>query len=155
MKALLDRIRADVLDYIPLVAHLDVALSSDDNGNIVARAPLQKNRNHRDTAFAASLNAVATLAGWAMAYVISREKGVAAELVLQKSSIRYLVPVQGDIVAVAERPADKEIDAFVHQFERKHRSRLKVHVTISDGGTLAVKFKGKYATAMQPGSAPP
>lgn len=148
MDSYLDEVRRQVLDVIPLVGHLGVELEPDRAGGVLARAPLEKNRNHRQTAFAASLNAVATLACWAMAYVVLKERGVDAEIVLQKSSIQYRRPVRGEIVAIAARPEAAEIETFVDLLERKKRGRLKVRASIADHGELAVSFKGKYAASI-------
>ena len=54
------------------------------------RLPLDRNRNHQQTAFAGSLNALCTITGWGSVYLLLRELTAAAasSFAAARSSIR-------------------------------------------------------------------
>src|SRR6476646_8042129 len=82
-----------VLDHdIPISAALGLKVAGFDAGTLRLAAPLAPNINHKDTAFAGSLNAVLTLAGWSLLWLIARSAGMPAKVVIQDSAIRYLRP---------------------------------------------------------------
>lgn len=68
-------------------------------------APLVPNGNHAATAFAGSLNALLTLAGWGLLWPLLDEAHIAASMVIQDSHIPYLRPVDTDLVARCSLPA--------------------------------------------------
>src|SRR5689334_24714465 len=99
-----------LVSEIPLTGAIGLQVAGFDDGRLTLAAPLAPNINHKDTAFAGSLNAVLTLAGWSMFWLIARSAGMPAKVVIQDSSIRYLRPVARDFVAACRLPAPAEIE---------------------------------------------
>lgn len=129
---------------MPVTLHLGIRVVGYEDGCLTLAAPLAANRNHKGTAFAGSLNAVATLAGWATVWLAVCEAGLDAHVVIQDSATKYLRPVNGDFEACAHRPARESLDALFRMVRKRGRGRVAVTVTVSDGGGEAVTFTGRY-----------
>ena len=142
-----DDLRAlqDALDAeIPITAAIGLKVAGFDSGALTLAAPLAPNINHKDTAFAGSLNAVLTLAGWSMLWLIARRAGIPAKVVIQDSAIRYLRPVAQDFAAECSLPERAELDRFLLMLRRKGRARMELAAEIRADGELKVAFSGRY-----------
>ncbi len=129
---------------MPLTEHLGIRIASFDAGALVLAAPLAPNRNHKGTAFAGSLNAVATLTGWATVWLLLRERGVPAHVVIQDSTVRYARPVTGDFRATCRQPSAEAVKALLETVRRRGRGRIELQVAVADAGGDAVAFRGRY-----------
>ena len=58
----------------PMCSQMGVTVHEGGPGGLVVRLPLGPNRNHQRTAFAGSLNALCTIAGWGTMYLLLRER---------------------------------------------------------------------------------
>lgn len=135
---------------IPLTAHLGLRVAAYESGSLILAAPLAPNINHKDTAFAGSLNAVVTLAGWSLLWLVLREHRLPGKVVIQDSTIRYLRPVTRDFEARCNLPPTAELEQFVRVLRRKGRARLELHATIEEDGLRAVEFSGRYVVLTEP-----
>lgn len=129
---------------IPLTSAMGVAVRSLDAGALVVAAPLAPNRNDKNTAFAGSLAAVATLAGWGMTWVSMRERRREVDIVIARSRVQYLRPVDGEIVAVCPRPAAERVDGLLAELDDGGKSRWELAVRIDAGSARALEFTGTY-----------
>ena len=133
------------LDHeIPLSRAIGITVARYDAAGLALWAPLAPNTNHKSTAFAGSLNALTTLAGWGLVWLLLREHGLRGTIVIQESSTAYRLPVRGDFTAVCARPKAEVVEAFVTAFRRKGKARLALSVTIADGERTSVSFTGRY-----------
>ena len=66
---------------LPITRHLGLRVLVADPGRVILNAPLAPNRNHKGTAFAGSLNALATLAGWSWLTTFLHHHRLAAQVV--------------------------------------------------------------------------
>ena len=128
---------------IPLSQALGLRVVSGDGG-LTLHAPLAPNINHKDTAFAGSLNAVLTLAGWGLLWLLLERAELRAKVVIQDSQVDYLRPVTADFTAVCAEPADEVVERFLTTLRRHGRARLALDATISERGDVAVRFCGRY-----------
>src|SRR6476619_2383925 len=78
---------------IPMCAQMGSRVEAKEADGLVMRLPLDRNRNHQQTAFAGSLNALCTIAGWSSVYLLLRELARDGGIVIRRSSIRYHEPV--------------------------------------------------------------
>jgi thioesterase domain-containing protein len=98
---------------IPISREMGVSLERYDTTGLVIKAPLQNNINHKQTAFGGSLNAVAALSCWTFLYLMLKQiDDPHPQIVIQKSSISYLQPVDTDFEAVCEWPTVSKIALF-------------------------------------------
>lgn len=134
-----------VLDHeIPLCRAIGIAVLRYDAAGLTLAAPIAANTNHKATAFAGSLNAVATLAGWGLVWLLLRERGLHATIVIQESEARYQLPVRGDFEARCALPSAADIEQLTEGLRRKGKARLKLTIEILDGMRTAVTFTGRY-----------
>ena len=129
---------------IPITKHLGLTVVGYDGEQLALSAPLEANINHKDTAFAGSLNALVTLAGWGLLWLLLKEEELAAKIVIQDSTINYLLPVTKNFVAVCRKPDPVQLARFASMLRRKGRARLELEAEIREEKQLAVTFKGRY-----------
>jgi thioesterase domain-containing protein len=131
-------------EHIPLSRQLGVVVEHHDGASIRLAAPLAPNLNHRSTAFGGSLSAVAILSGWALVHLALRERGIANQLVIQRSTVDFQEPVAGDFVVTATLPPAAEWDRFLATLARHHRARVRVRGTIECPPAVGGLHEGTY-----------
>ncbi len=137
---------------IPLSRQMGLTVDRYDGERLSLCAPLAPNVNHKATAFAGSLTAVATLTGWGATWLLLRERDMGGVIVIQESTTRYLLPVSGDFVATCRLPSARVIERFLAGLRRRGKARLPLSVEILDGaGRVAVAFSGQYVAFAQIG----
>ena len=130
---------------IPLSRAMQVRVVRCDGPELELVAPLAPNINHLGTAFGGSLNALATLAGYGIVYLLLREIPADGHVVLKESRIDYLSPVRGRLRANCRRSPRAAIGKFHRGFRRQCRARLDLEVQIAgSGGRAAVVFGGRF-----------
>ena len=144
MKEQMQALEATLHHEIPITRALGVTVESYDGQILCLKAPLAPNINHKDTAFAGSLNALATLSGWGMVWLILQEAKIAAKIVIQDSQINYLRPVAADFAAASRKPDPAQLRRFETMLVKKGKARLELNAEIFSGGGPAVTFQGRY-----------
>ena len=144
---MLTALRTKLATEMPVTQHLGITVAGLEDDALVLQAPLEANRNHQGTAFAGSLNALATLAGWSAVWLLVHDSGFDARVVIQDSSIRYLRPVTSDFAARCARPDDARIARLLETVRRKGRGRIELEVSIADALGPAVHFVGRYVVS--------
>jgi thioesterase domain-containing protein len=133
----------------PLARHIAVSVDSAHDGGVVLRAPFSPNSNHKGTVFGGSLFCVAVLAGWAWATRYLEARGLNADAVIQESTIRYLKPVSGEFRSILKAPPPEQMEKFLKMLARSGRGRIRLHVEIHDGRTLAARLDGMFVAALR------
>jgi thioesterase domain-containing protein len=138
----------ETLDHeIPLTGHIGLRVAEYDGERLTLSAPLAPNINHKATAFAGSLNAVATLTGWGLVWLILRERDLRGTIVISESTARYRLPVRGDFRATCHIPQPETVQQFVETMRRRGKGRLALTIDMFDdhsGEQPAVSFTGSY-----------
>ncbi|OHE81066.1 MAG: hypothetical protein A3G75_03065 [Verrucomicrobia bacterium RIFCSPLOWO2_12_FULL_64_8] len=130
---------------IPLSRAMQVRVVRCDRQELELAAPLAPNINHLGTAFGGSLNALATLTGYGVVYLLLREIPADGHIVLKESRIDYLSPVRGQLRAACRRPPPVAIEKFQAGFRRHGKARLDLMVQIAGSGRqAAVIFHGRF-----------
>ncbi len=140
-----DRITSE----FPLARHSGILVERADEDGIVLSAPLAQNSNDKGTAFGGSLFSVAVLTGWAWVARYLAAADVAADAVIQESTIRYVLPVQGVLRATLVPPKTAHVEKFRKMLQRAGRSRIRLWVDIRLGQEVATEFEGVYAVAVR------
>jgi thioesterase domain-containing protein len=144
-----DYLQKRIVGEFSLAKHIGIIVESADDDAVVLRAPLAPNANYKGTAFGGSLYSVAVLTGWAWVTRYLAARGLAADAVIQESSVRFLSPVQGELRACTAAPPDAQIDKFRKMLQRAGRGRIRLRVEINYGETLAALFEGVFAAAVR------
>ncbi len=135
---------------MPVTQRLGVRLAGIRNGAVRLHAPFAANTNHAGTAFAGSLNAVATLSGWATVWLLLREHDIRAQVVIQDSSVHYLRPVTGDFEAMCSPPSEEAVRHLVESVTRRGKGRIELAISVHDHQGEAVQFRGRYVAIRDP-----
>lgn len=141
----LDELTTYLHEHIPITRGLGAAAVAYDGTRLALAAPLAPNLNHTGTAFGGSMSALAVLAGWALVHVKLRERGIENRLVIQRSTLDFDAPVDGDFTATAVLPAAEDWDRFLRTLERHGRARVKVATTVACASGVRARHEGTYA----------
>ena len=133
---------------IPITREIGMRVASYDGKQLALSAPIGPNINHKATAFAGSLNSVVTLAGWGMIWLLLKELGIAATIVIQDSASHYRRPVTRDFTAVCARPSAEQVEQFARMLREKGRARLELAATIHERDVLVMSFEGRYVALL-------
>jgi thioesterase domain-containing protein len=144
-----DYLQNRIVGEFMLARHIGIVVESADDSAVVLRAPLAANANYKGTAFGGSLYSVAVLTGWAWVTRYLAARGLAADAVIQESSVRFLAPVKGELRASVAAPPDAQIDKFSRMLQRAGRGRIRLRVEINYDQTLATLFEGVFAAAIR------
>ena len=130
---------------IPVITQMGIRVHDGFADGLVMRLPLDQNRNHQQTAFAGSLNALCTITGWGSIYLLLRELGRRGSIVCRRSSIKYQEPVNSsDIYArsLPLNPANRQY--FLEMLDDKGQGKLDATVEVAGKSGPAVVFQGSY-----------
>lgn len=129
-------------EQIPLVNAMQARVESYDGTTLHVAAPLNPNLNHHETAFGGSIATLAIIAGWSLLHLALTESQVSARLMVQKISLEYLRPIDGDFEAVSGKTADTA--EFVTAIQRKRKGRSTLQVDVMCNGRCCAKLEGHY-----------
>lgn len=115
-----------LLAAIPLTRTMQIALRDYDGDSLTLAAPLAPNVNDKGCAFGGSLASVTTLAGWGLIALKLKSLGLDCDVYVQDSTIRYLAPVWGDLIATATLADAESWDAFLASLTTRGRGRLRI-----------------------------
>ncbi|HTL13826.1 MAG TPA: YiiD C-terminal domain-containing protein [Thermomonas sp.] len=130
---------------MPPVAALQLRIAGHAPGRLRLEAPLAANVNDKGCAFGGSLVSLMTLAGWGLGFLTLAEAGLAADIFVADSRVRYLKPVFEDLRVEAGFDAEGEQAALVDALRRQGRAsvRMQARALLADGAvaaTLAARY---------------
>ena len=130
---------------MPPVAAMGVGVSGYDGERLTLHAPLAANVNDKGTAFGGSLTSLMTVAGWGLVNLQLQLRGLAAEVYVADSAIRYLAPLRDDLLADARLGEGESWASFFATLAARGRARVQVEaeVRLPDGG-VATTLSGRF-----------
>jgi thioesterase domain-containing protein len=142
---LLCELQATLEREIPMSAQMGIRVHKGDAEGLVMQLPLGPNRNHQQTAFAGSLNALCTIAGWGSVYLLLRELGRHGNIVIRRSSIKYQEPVTSSEIFARCHPVHPDArQYFLEMLDDKGQAKLDLTVEVAGIEGAAVLFGGSY-----------
>ncbi len=129
---------------IPATRRLGIEPVRCSKETLVLKAPLALNHNDKGTAFAGSLSAVVTVAGWSAVWLAIQEAGLQGVIVIQDGAIRYRRPVTRDFEARASLPTPAQRARLLAALRKHGKARTDARVVIRESGADAVTFTGRY-----------
>jgi thioesterase domain-containing protein len=142
-------LRRRIRDEFPLARHIGIEVECAADDRLVLSAPFEPNANHNGTAFGGSQFCIAVLTGWAWATRYLAVRQVAADAVIQESTIRYLAPARGPLRAVLQPPLPEVVEKFRRMLRRAGRGRIRLSVDVHDGAQLVTQFHGVFAVSIR------
>lgn len=131
-------------DHIPISAAMGVQVAAAGPNGVRLHAPLDLNINHRSTVFGGSAAAIAILAGWSLLHVRLGRAGEASRIVIQRSSIDYQEPMDGDFDALALPPEAGQWERFLRLLDRRGRGRVDIQIELRLRGARVGLCTGTY-----------
>ena len=130
-------------EHIPVSTAMRVSVLEVGHEGVVLGAPLAPNINHRETVFGGSAAAVAILAAWALLHTRLENEGLTGRLVIQRNTMDYRLPIQGDFTARSSLTAN-DWQKFLRMLTRKGIARITVSSELEYSGQLAAYFTGEF-----------
>lgn len=129
---------------IPLTREIGIEVVDYNGDSLTLKAPLEKNINHKCTAFGGSLYSVSVLSGWGLIHLFMKEHGLTGHIVIQESHTRFLKPVVQDLVATCAFDSTEQQERFVRMYQKKGIARLSLTSRMTGDGETLVEFSGNY-----------
>lgn len=133
---------------IPMCSQMGIRVQGGGVDGLIMCLPLELNRNHQQTAFAGSLNALCTIAGWGTVYLLLREVEREGNIVIRRSTIRYHEPVATSQIEARCQPVAADArQYFLEMLDDKGQAKLDLTVEIAGPAGPLVSFSGSYVVA--------
>ena len=130
---------------MPPVAAMQLRIDSFDGERLRLHAPLAAHVNDKGCAFGGSLVSLMTLAGWGLVTLRVQQAGLAADVFVADSQVRYLAPLFADIHAEARIAGDGSWDAFVATLRERGRARIDLVASVPlPGGGNACEMQARF-----------
>jgi thioesterase domain-containing protein len=135
----------ETLLQMPPARAMQLTVGTYGDERLTLNAPLAPNVNDKGCAFGGSLSSVLTLSAWSLASLKLGEAGLAAEVYVQDSTVRYLAPLFSDLQATAWLEPEQDWAGFVETLRTRGRARARLlaEVTLPEGG-VACSFEGRF-----------
>jgi thioesterase domain-containing protein len=144
MDKLLQALQQTLTQDIPITHSMGILAEKYDATGLFLKAPLARNTNPKGTAFAGSINALLTLTGWGLIWLVLKELDMLGDIVIQNSTINYVRPVTEDFAATCCRPAQADIDRMEQTLKKKGKARIELSAEIYQDDRIVADFKGRY-----------
>ena len=130
---------------MPISVPMGIRAVAWDGRQLSVEMPLEPNRNHQYSAFAGSLNALCTVAGWGAIFLMLRRENLAGNIVIRRGQIRYSRPVRSPKIVAQSLPLDADAEAYFFELLRSMgQSKVDIHTQIADAEGPLVTFSGSY-----------
>lgn len=140
----LEEMNAYLRTELPLTQAMGIRVVAWDGKVVELGAPLGPNLNHADTAFGGSIATLGILAGYTLLYLALRERGVSNRLLIQRSEVDFVRPMDADLTARATLPEGGEVEAFLEAVERRRKGRVRVLSEVLSGGVVGARHVGVF-----------
>jgi thioesterase domain-containing protein len=129
---------------IPITKEMGFHVVEFTPSRVRISAKLEPNKNHKSTAFGGSINSLMTICGWAMVFINIKEIDPDAHIVIQKSKINYLLPIDEDFEAECNLAEESVKRKFTDTYAKHKKARLKIKVTCHKQDLLLAEYEGDY-----------
>jgi thioesterase domain-containing protein len=130
--------------HIPISAAMGITVAAASTDAVALRAAIGPNLNHRSTAFGGSVASLAVLAGWSLLRIGLDDENPMPQIVIQRSTVEYAMPIRSDYDAICRRPSHDTWQRFKQALVRRGRGRLRLRVDVSCGGETAGHLTGEF-----------
>jgi thioesterase domain-containing protein len=131
---------------MPPVAAMQVRAVACDGEQLYLHAPLAANVNDKNCAFGGSLASVMTLSAWGLLTWRLGEEGINAEVYVADSQLRYLAPLQEDLLGEGQFAVGEDWGSFLRCFRDRGRARIGLQARVRDGhGRVVAEMNARFA----------
>ncbi len=130
---------------MPPVSVMDISILGYDGDALRLHAPLARHINDKGCAFGGSLVSLMTLAGWGLVTLHLEQAGIAADVFVADSDVRYLAPLYADLQAEARLDGGASWDDFIATLRQRGRARATLRATVPlPAGGIATECTARY-----------
>jgi thioesterase domain-containing protein len=129
---------------IPLTREIGIEVVDYTGDSLTLKAPLEKNINHKCTAFGGSLYSVSVLSGWGLIYLLLKQHNLSGHIVIQESHTKFLKPVVSNLTAKCAFESEEQRERFIRMYRRKGLARIQLESRMLANGDSHVIFNGNY-----------
>ena len=152
-EAALESLRVHARQMAP-VAAMQVRVAGYDGDDLSLEAPLEPNMNDKGGAFGGSMASVMTFAGWGLVTLRLHEAGMAADVFVADSAVRYVKPLYAPLHASARLSPGQSWDTFLATLSQRGRARIQVHARMlspaeGPGSELMADLAGRYVAILK------
>ncbi len=144
----MDISKTDLQNYlhheIPLTKHMGLRVVECNTNHVRLSAPLDKNFNHKQSAFGGSLYSALVMSGWCLVHLLLKKHQLDGQIVIQNSQTHYALPVTGDIEAYCRIENHEAVERFITRYQRKNIARISLNSKVIYKNQLAASFSGQY-----------
>ena len=130
--------------HIPITRAMRVSVVAVDDAGVRLSAPIAPNINHRNTVFGGSAATLAILSAWTLVHTRLGRSFPSRRIVIQRSTVDYLAPLDGAFQAFCPSPDPLRWDRFLSGLERRGKSRITLRAELLGGEEVAGRFEGVY-----------
>ncbi len=142
---LADDFLQQLYQQVPLTKAMQVQWQSYDHHSLVFKVPLAPNRNDKNTAFAGSITALASITGWALLTLWLQEQKLFLPVAIYDAHFLFQKPITGDFSARVSLPTESELSLITETIHKNKNARVNLAVDIVVGGKVFATLKAKYA----------
>lgn len=139
-----EELEAYLHEHIPLTRAMGMQVLRADAEAVCLVAPLEPNVNHQGTAFGGSIATLAIAAGWCTIRLNVETR----QIVISEASLRYLKPIQGQLVAECLSPTDKDWQRFAVKLKKRGKARMELKISVGDGEITCAELEAKYVASL-------
>ncbi len=114
---------------IPLLEAMAFEVTHWDGSTLRTQAPLACNHNDKQTGFAGSIAALASITGWGLVTLIGEDAGCSFQAAIRDSHQSYRKPVKGDLQARVT-VTDSERRRLISELRDHGKARLTLTVEV-------------------------
>lgn len=135
---------------IPLLEAMAFQVTDWDGHTLTTAAPLVRNRNDKQTGFAGSIAALASVTGWGLATLAAQKADKPFQVAIRDSQQSFSRPIEGDLRARVSITAS-ERHRFVEELRLRGKARLTLSVIVgTDRVSECARLIGTYVAWQVP-----
>lgn len=139
-----EEVTAYLHQHIPVTKAMSIKASTESKSALRLCATLAPNLNHQETAFGGSIASIGILAGWTLIHLRLRNDERSYKIVIQKSEIEFLHPIEDNFEAECPYPDENYWKPFLAGLERKGRARIELQSSVTVNKRVAAIIRGTF-----------
>ncbi|WP_299469767.1 YiiD C-terminal domain-containing protein [uncultured Gimesia sp.] len=145
-----EEVTAYLHQHIPVTRAMQIKVLPEAHESLRLSARLAPNLNHQETAFGGSIASLGILAGWTLIHLRLRDDKLRYKIVIQKSELEFLRPIEDDFEAECPIPNESVWEQFYAGLQRKGRARIELKASVTVNQQLAAVIKGTFVAKQLP-----
>lgn len=139
-----EQFQAYIEKQIPIVKAMGILVEDFSPEGVRLQAPLDRNINHRESAFGGSISSLLVLSCWAHIYAILDSQNAMGTIVIQDSQVKFHHPVVEELQAHSLSIKTEELERFWSMLKRFDKARLSMEAQLTGVQGPSAHFTGRF-----------